>query len=113
VTTYQDLIDAGMDYLGANNSPEGERFARRAALVAMNELACGHNWSYFYARGRVNTVAQQTKGTVQYTDATLTVQLDAASVAAGITFPTWAPFGQIVITQNEPTFTNPHAGYNH
>jgi hypothetical protein len=102
-----------MDYLGGSGQGVAERFARRGALIALNELACGHNWSYYYARGRVNSVAQQTKGTVQYTDATLTVQLDAASVLAGITFPTWSPFGQIVITQNDPTFINPNAGYNY
>lgn len=91
--TYRDLVNAVIDYVGGDNSPEAERFARRAVLVAYDDVVTGHTWSYYFTRGRIVSVAQQTTGTITYTESTRTV------VLAGATWPTWAAFGTIVLDQ--------------
>jgi hypothetical protein len=65
-STYKDLVDHVEDWLGANPSAEARRDARRAALQAYRNLGNEHRWTYYYARGRMNTVAPYVTGTIQY-----------------------------------------------
>lgn len=91
LTTYQDLLDHLVDYVGSSTSDETVRFARRAVQDAYNHFPALHNWTYLYSRGRVTTVAPQTTGTITYTNSTLTVLL------TGATWPSWVLQGVVVI----------------
>jgi hypothetical protein len=96
--SYKDLIDASVDYLGAANTREGERFARRAVLNAYNALATGHAWQYYWQRGRITSVPQQTAGTIQYTDSTGLVTLTPdGTMGDPQTFPANVTFYNIVL----------------
>jgi hypothetical protein len=44
-TTFQDVIEHGMDYLGSNSSKQARRDCIRAALEALKDLANAFNWS--------------------------------------------------------------------
>ncbi len=94
--TYKDVVDHLVDYLGDNATQSAVRDARRAALDAYRDLTNGHDWSYFVARGRVNTVQPQTTGTIQYQDSSGPVP--RLVTLTGATWPSWAGFGQLVIT---------------
>ncbi len=91
LTTYRDCVFHTLDFLGANVTEEARRDARRATLNAYRELASAHRWSYFYTRGRLNTVAPYSTGTVAVTASTGVVDL------TGGVFPSWAPTGTIQI----------------
>lgn len=92
LTTYRDMIDHVLDYLGANPDASATRDARRAIQNAYRDLASRHHWSYYYTRGRLGTVAPYSTGTINYTQATRTVTL-----SDGV-FPSWASQGVLVIT---------------
>ncbi len=87
LTTYKDLIDHTIDWLGVNPGREAHRDARRAVLEAMRELQTRHTWSYYTTVGRIALVAPYQTGTCTYSAATRTVTL------TGGTFPTWADRG--------------------
>jgi hypothetical protein len=89
--TYCDSVDALIDWVGSDTSPLERRFARRAVLEAYKELANVHRWSYYYATGRLTTVASYSTGTITYTNSTRRVTL-----ASG-TWPDWAAQGSILI----------------
>ncbi len=91
LTTYKDLLDHTVDFLGANPGGDASRDARRAIQAAYRDLANRRHWVYYYTRGRLNTVAPYSTGTVAYTDATRTVTL------SGGTWPSWAGDGVIVL----------------
>lgn len=95
LVAYKDLIDHVLDYYGAATGPENERFARRAVLAAMRELANSRRWSYYLNRLRITTNASQTEGTVAYdhTGGTYERQLTLTDS----TFPTWANLGFVII----------------
>jgi hypothetical protein len=100
MTTYKDLIDALVDFLGANNTKEGERFARRAVLNAYTAMATGHSWQYYWNRMRLITVPSQTAGTIQYIDATRICTLTPDGIAGDPqTFPSAAtlPFYNLIL----------------
>ena len=56
-TTFQDVIDHGIDYLGGNRSENSRRDCVRAALEAYRDLANAFNWSYLYTHWRIITSA--------------------------------------------------------
>jgi hypothetical protein len=91
LTTYKDMKLHVIDFLGGNPGGDASRDARRAVQNGYRDLGAASNWSYFYERGRVNTVAPYYTGTIAYTNATLTVTL------TGGTWPTWAAQGVLVI----------------
>jgi hypothetical protein len=91
-TTYKDLLDHVLDYIGGDPSAEATRVGRRAVQAGLRGYAHGHRWSYYYSRGRVVTQAMQTAGTVQYTQAT------RQCVLTGATWPSWAPLGTILLS---------------
>jgi len=91
LTTFQDLIQHLLDYIGDDARPSGQRHTKRAILAAYRDFPTAHRWSYYYQRGRVTTVAPYKTGTVAYANSSRIVTL------TGGTFPTWAAFGRITI----------------
>ncbi len=91
LTTYQDLVDHLVDYVGTATGDDSVRFARRSIQDAYNHFSAIHNWSYLYTRGRVTTNPPQTLGTIQYTNSTLTV------VLTGATWPSYVTQGVLVL----------------
>jgi hypothetical protein len=96
--TYQDQIDALIDYVGGNNSTEATRKARRAVLNAYTEMMSSHEWMYYFDRGRIVTEPAITDGTIQYTDATGVVIL-TPDPSTGTTFPADVFFYNIILNQ--------------
>lgn len=94
--TYQDAIDHLIDYDGAASDASTERFARRAVQDAMNSIWDERNWSYFQQRGRINTVAPYSTGTVEF-DATGGSSERLITLTSG-TLPTWAGDGTMTIS---------------
>jgi len=100
LTTYDDLISHVLDYLGADASVAGERYARRAIQAAYSDMPASHLWSYYLPRGRINTVAQQTAGKVNFdltggvVERVLTVYDDVLAPGT-TTWPTWARYGTV------------------
>jgi hypothetical protein len=56
-TTFSDIVDHGLDYLGSNPSEQARRDVVRAALEAYRDLANAFNWSYLYTHSRIITSA--------------------------------------------------------
>ncbi len=74
-TTYQDVIDAIVDYLGGNPAENVQRDARRAVLEAYRDFANAQRWSYLLTTGRVFTSGPYSAGQVTYDPATFQVSL--------------------------------------
>jgi hypothetical protein len=91
-TTYKDLLDHVLDYIGGDPSAEATRVGRRAVQAGLRGFAHGHRWSYYYSRGRIVTQAMQTAGSVQYVQATRQCTL------TGATWPSWAYLGTILLS---------------
>lgn len=89
--TFSDTIEHILSILGSNSSTDATRDARRAILNAYDEFASVRRWTYYIGRGRINTVAPYSTGTITYTNSTRTLTL------AGGTWPTWAAYGVVVI----------------
>ncbi len=89
--TFRDLVQHTLDFLGANVTNEARRDSRRAAENALRELASAHRWSYYYTRGRLNTVAPYSTGTLEVAAATGVVTL------TGGAWPSWANYGVLQI----------------
>lgn len=96
ITTYKDMIDHLVDYLGGSTSEETERYARRAIQAAYNEVATGHRWRYYLTRGRIVTAEPQTSSTITY-DHTGGTYERMVTIASG-TWPSWAAYGVLVIS---------------
>jgi hypothetical protein len=95
LTTYGDLVQHITDFLGANVSEEAKRDARRSVQAGTREFATAHRWHYYMTRGRVQTVAPQNLGTIQYTHTGGTYE--RMLVLTGNTWPAWSPYGIVVI----------------
>lgn len=95
LTTYKDIVDHVVDFLGGNPSGNALRDARRATLNGYRDLTTRHRWTYFYQRGRLNSAAPYQSGTIQYVNATRTVTLTTTD---GTSFPSWASNGVIAMT---------------
>lgn len=95
LTTYRDLIDHAIDFLEADVSGEVERDARRAVLNAYRDLPTRHDWTLYWAYGRINTVEPYEEGTVTY-DHTGGLYERMLTLDGG-TWPEWASLGFVVI----------------
>src|SRR4051812_43325082 len=100
-TTFQDIIDHGMDYLGGNPSENARRDCVRAALEAYRDLANAFNWSYLYTHSRVVTSAAfdgaAEGATIAYDHAGGTYERQAT--VTGAMWPEWAADGSIRVGQ--------------
>ena len=92
IWTYQDCIESVVDAFNGELSDRCKRFARRAIAEALREIANTRTWSYFYRRGKITTVAQQTTGSITYVHATRTATL------SGATFPADAQYYELLIS---------------
>lgn len=95
MTTWKDLIDHLIDWTGSNPGGDATRDARRASLSALRELGSMARWSYYYQRGRMNSVAPYSTGTAAY-DHTGGAFERMLTLTSG-TWPAWASFGSLVI----------------
>lgn len=95
LTTWKDLIDHLVDWLGANPGAEAHRDAKRASLAALRALASAHRWSYYFDRFRVATAAPYTTGTVVYDHTG--GSYERVLTLTGGTWPAWAAQGTVVI----------------
>jgi len=99
-TTFQDLIDHGIDYLGSNPSSNAQRDCVRAALEAYRDLANAFNWTYLYTHGRVMTNAAYDGSlnlvlpTVKYQQSTGAYPLMVT--LTGDMWPVWAGDGSYI-----------------
>ena len=66
VWTFSDVIDHLLDHMGGTSEGRNVRMAKRSILSAYRNLSTATNWSYYYKRGRVTTVAAYDTGTVTY-----------------------------------------------
>lgn len=96
--TFEDAIDFVLDSFGSERSARNVRNAKRAILASLNELPNKRNWTYYYRRYPVVTVAPYSTGTVTYdhTGGTHERQL----TLSGGTWPAWAAFGTVNIDRN-------------
>lgn len=91
LTTYRDSVKQLIDYVGGSGKEQDVRYAKQAVLNAYREFATAARWEYYYAQGRINTVASQTTGSVAYTNSSRQVTL------TGATWPSWSAYGVIVM----------------
>lgn len=95
LTTYDDLIQHALDYLGANPGGDASRDARRGVQVGFREFAAERRWYYYYTRGRITTNSPTQAGTVQYQQTSGGVPRQLT--LTGATWPSWAAQGVIVL----------------
>ena len=106
--SYFDAVKEVLDYIGSKGVDEsGMRDAKRSVIDAVNLLASGHTWTYYYQVGRLNLNAPYAAGSqsyngslypscsYDYTGGTYERQLtmDAPPSGSGFsqaTWPTWA-----------------------
>lgn len=88
--TYQDAIDAAVDYLGGNPSDSVQRDARRAVLEAYRDYANAQRWSYLLSQGRIVTSGPYNCGQVTYDPTTNQVALTGLDWDGNpAAFPSW------------------------
>lgn len=92
VTTVRDAVDQLNDSWGQSPSGGAQRKIYRAIEAAYRELADASQWSYLQTQSRITTVAPYSTGTVEYTHSSRTLTL------TGGTFPSWAAFGVVRIS---------------
>lgn len=95
LTTFSDVVDYLVQYIGDNGTQDALRDCRRSAIDGLRELAAAHEWSYYWTRGRVVTDAPQTSSTLAY-DHTGGAYERMVTIASG-TWPSWAKYGVLVI----------------
>lgn len=95
LTTYRDLVEHLIDFMGANPGGDAARDARRAACGGLACLARSHLWNYYQTRGRIATVAPYSTGTVSFSSSTNQVTLTSG------TWPSWAALGTILLPMTQ------------
>jgi hypothetical protein len=88
-----DLENRIIDFAGGDSAGDrNTKIARRIIGDTVKEWPSVHRWTYLYQHHRLflNGAFGDGIATVNYTASTRTVTLDAASVLAGYTFPSWA-----------------------
>lgn len=94
LTTYKDLIEHAIDFLGGNVI--AQRDAKRAVLDAYREFMLAHQWSYLYSYFKIVTNASYNTGTIAYVH-TGSANERELTLTSG-TWPTWAASGYVVIS---------------
>jgi len=93
--TYRDCVRQLMDLTENDANENIRRDARRAVLEAIDEFPSAHEWTYYYARGRITTVASYNTGTIAYDHAGGAAER-LVTLTDG-TWPSWAAYGTILI----------------
>lgn len=94
-TTFQDVLDHGLDYLGSNPGDAARRDCVRAALEAYRDLANTFNWSYLYTHGRVLTSASFDGEGATMTYIHTGGTYERMATISGSTWPDWAGDGYV------------------
>lgn len=93
--TFADLIDHAIDWMGVDPGREALRDARRAAQLALSDLATDSQWVYYLNQGRIALSAPYTTGTISYDHSggasDRLVTLDSG------TWPDWAWMGTLLV----------------
>lgn len=87
--TFDDAVRYCQTYLAKDAAASPD--AKKIVLAAYRAIANKRDWSYYKRFLRINTVASQATGTLQYTQSTLIATL------TGATWPSWAPQGTLRI----------------
>ena len=95
IWTFSDVIDHLLDHMGGTSEGRNVRLSKRSILSAYRNLSTATNWSYYYKRGRVTTVAAYSTGTVTYDHTGGSNEREVTLVSG--TFPSWAARGIIRI----------------
>lgn len=97
-TTFEDVVQHGLDYLGGPLSDNARRDVIRATQEAYRDLANAFTWSYLYTHGRLFT-----NGAYDGDQAGSTIQVQLTSGAypnqvtlSGGTWPDWADRGAYI-----------------
>lgn len=93
--TYSDVLEAMLDWQGANPQPQMERQSRRAILAALDEVSQAHHWSFYYRDRFITTSAPYSTGTIQYDHSG--GSYERVVVLTSGTWPTWAADGVLRI----------------
>lgn len=98
-TTFQDVVDHGLDYLGSNPTDQARRDVVRSILEAYRDMANAFNWTYLYTPGRLVTNSSYDStvagATLAYLDSTGTYPRQVT--ITGDVWPTWAGDGVLRI----------------
>jgi hypothetical protein len=95
ITTYTDLIQHAVDFLGGNQAAAGQSQIRRAIQDAYRELTEMRRWNYLLRMYRIIVPDVYETGTIAY-DHTGGASERLITLSGG-TFPTWAGSGAIEI----------------
>ena len=96
IHTYHDVLDHLLDHFGGLEGGRNVKMAKRSILAAYRSLPAVYNWSYYYKRGRVTSVAAYSTGTIEY-DHTGGTYERQATLTSG-TWPSWAARGILRIS---------------
>lgn len=78
--TFKDLLEQVLDICSGNDKSErNARTARRAIVECYREFPTLRDWRYFQPRLNISTVANQTTGTIAYSQSTRQVTLTSAT----------------------------------
>lgn len=94
--TYKDAVDHLQDWSGGSPDSITRGDARKACLEALREVLAERRWTFYYALGRLVTVAAYSTGTVAY-DHTGGASERMVTLSSG-TWPSWARFGTLLIS---------------
>jgi hypothetical protein len=94
--TYSDAVDHLVDFVGSDSGDQARRDARRSAVEALRELVNVHDWTYYYAIGRLTSVANYSTGTIAY-DHTGGSSERLLTLSSG-TWPSWSARGHAIIS---------------
>ena len=87
ITTYNDLTQHALVYLGLDVSSQGSEVAAIAVREAYRTLTAEHRWLYYMSRARLNSFTPYMTGTIAY-DQTGGAQERMATLTGG-TWPDW------------------------
>lgn len=91
ITTFYDMVEYLLHYASMDPQRGTVEDCRRAVVNGYREFNGSHNWSFLFTRGRINTTAPYSTGTIQYTDSNRQMTL------TGGVWPSWAALGEIRI----------------
>lgn len=94
-TTFWDMVEHLLDFLGADVQGAVPRVIRRSIHAAWRQFPNEHNWSYYYQHGRINFHGPQQDGTIAYDHTGGTYE--RMVTLTGATWPSWAALGVLRI----------------
>ena len=106
--TYQDIQEHLRSYVAGGATTAMQDDIRRAVHTALRDVAIAHPWRYYRVRGAINLDAEYKTGTVAF-DLTGGAYERLLTLTGG-TWPTWAPYGHIRISDRSYTVEDRKSG---